>query len=210
MASNNQPITSTPHYSNNATAFPMEAGCCCGFIRLRLEQAPLAVNCCHCTSCQRETGSAFSPNIIIEAINVTRLPPAAPTVPASPVAPENLPPAGPGLHDGQDDGSGLVKTHIPSESGDGQTVVRCPKCLNAVWSEYMGPAMMYIKAGTLDRAWLVEPDAHIFVRSKRPFVGIGDGKPQFEAYYNKTEVWRPESLERWAKFLESRATNGLV
>lgn len=214
MASSNLPVASTPHYSDDPSAFPMEAGCCCGFVRLRLEQAPLVVHCCHCTSCQRETGSAFSPNIIIEASNVTRLPPAAPAVPAYPGAPEASPPAGPGLHDGQDDGSSLVKTLIPSESGEGQTIVRCPKCLAAVWSEYDVPLVKYIKGGTLDRAWLVEPDAHIFVRSKRPFVEISDGKPQFERYYEKSKVWRPESLERWDKLLpdivklrESRGSN---
>lgn len=214
MASSNLSVASTPHYSDDPSAFPMEAGCCCGFVRLRLEQAPLVVHCCHCTSCQRETGSAFSPNIIIEASNVTRLPPAAPAVPAYPGAPETSPPAGPSLHDGQDDGSRLVETLIPSESGEGQTIVRCPKCLTAVWSEYDVPLVKYIKGGTLDRAWLVEPDAHIFVRSKRPFVEISDGKPQFERYYDKSKVWRPESLERWDKLLpdivklrESRGSN---
>ncbi|KUI67475.1 hypothetical protein VM1G_02796 [Cytospora mali] len=192
-----------PHYSDNPSGFPMEAGCCCGFVRLRLEKAPMAMHCCHCTSCQRETGSAFSPNIIIEASNVTRISPAAPTIPAYPGAPEVLPSAGPSLHDGWDDGTGLVKTHIPSESGEGQTVVRCPKCLAIVWSEYgsFGPTVRFIKGGTLDRAWLVEPDVHIFVRSKRPFVEISDGKPQFEGYYERAKVWRPESLERWAKLL---------
>ncbi|ROV89982.1 hypothetical protein VMCG_10091 [Cytospora schulzeri] len=134
----------------------------------------------------RETGSAFSPNIIIEASNVTRLPPAAPAAPAYPGAPEVFPAAAPSLHDGQDDGSELVETLIPSESGDGQTIVRCPKCLTVMWGEYGVPLVKYIKGGTLDRAWLVEPDAHIFVRSKRPFVEIGDGKPQFERYYERT------------------------
>ena len=162
----------------------------------------MAVHCCHCTACQRETGSAFSPNVIIEASNVTRLPPAAPAVPAYPGAPGVLPPAGPSLHDGQEDGVGLVKTLIPSESGVGQTVVRCPKCFNAVWSEYVfGPAVKFIKGGALDRGWLVEPDLHIYMRSKRPFVEISDGKPQFDEYYDRNEVWRPEALERWARLL---------
>lgn len=201
MASNNPPVTSTPHYSDNPSAFPMEAGCCCGFVRLRLEQAPLVVNCCYCTSCQRETGSTCSPNIIIEASNVTRLPPATPTVPAYPGSPEILPTAGPSLHDGQDDSSRLVETRIPSESGEGQNVVRCPKCLSVVWSEYDVPLFRWIKGGTLDRAWLVEPDAHIYVRSKRPFVEISDGKPQFEGSYESNKVWRQESLERRAKLL---------
>lgn len=212
MASNNQePPATTPHYSENPSAFPMEGGCCCGFVRYRLEQAPMASHNCHCTACQRETGSAFSPNIIIEASNVTRLAPAAPTVPAHRGAPDTLPPAGPAPsapapgsgneNDKQPDGD-LLRVPIPSESGAGQTIVRCPRCLSAVWSEYaFGPAVRFVKSGTLDRAWLVEPDLHIYVRSKRPFVEIGDGKPQFQEYYDRKQVWRPEGLERWAKVM---------
>lgn len=59
----------------------------------------------------------------------------------------------------------------------------------------------WIKGDALDRAWLVEPDAHIYVRSKRSFVEISDGKPQFEGHYEKSKVWRQESLDRWAKLL---------
>lgn len=160
---------------------------------------------CHCTSCQRETGSAFSPNIIIEASNMTRLAPAAPTVPAHRNAPDSLttagpaPAAAPAQPDGDD---GLLHVVIPSESGAGQTVVRCPRCLTAVWSEYaLGPAVRFVKSGTLDRPWMIEPDLHIYLRSKRPFVTVADGKPQFQEYYDRAQVWRPEGLERWAKVM---------
>lgn len=173
----------------------------------------MASHTCHCTSCQRETGSAFSPNIIIEASNVTRLAPAPPTVPAHRNAPDTLPTAGPapapvtirGALGGNgnppnDDDDDLLRQIIPSESGAGQTIVRCPRCLAAVWSEYaFGPAVRFVKSGTLDRPWLIEPDLHIYVRSKRPFVAIADGKPQFQEYYDRAEFWRPEGLERWAK-----------
>ncbi|KAG6362065.1 hypothetical protein INS49_010294 [Diaporthe citri] len=214
MASNNQePSATTPHYSENPSAFPMEGGCCCGHVRYSVDQAPMASHSCHCTACQRETGSAFSPNIIIEASSVTRLAPAAPTMPAHRGAPDTLPPAGPApapapapapSAGGNDDTppDDLLRVAIPSESGAGQTIVRCPRCLAAVWSEYaFGPAVRFVKSGTLDRAWLVEPDLHIYVRSKRPFVEISDGKPQFQEYYDRSQVWRPEGLERWARVM---------
>lgn len=212
MASNNEePSAATPHYSQNPSAFPMEGGCCCGYVRYSLDQAPMASHNCHCTACQRETGSAFSPNIIIEASSVTRLAPAAPTMPAHCGAPDTLPPAGPavppapGAENDQgpptDDGD-LLRVLIPSESGAGQTIVRCPRCLSTVWTEYaFGPAVRFVKSGTLDRAWLVEPDLHIFVRSKRPFVEISDGKPQFQEFYDRSQHWRPEGLERWARVM---------
>lgn len=184
----------------------MEGGCCCGHVRYLLKQAPMASHNCHCTACQRETGSAFSPNIIIEASSVTRLAPATPTMPAHRGAPDTLPPAGPAIGAGDEDNKqqpdDLLRVLTPSESGAGQTIVRCPRCFTVVWSEYVfGPAVRFIKSGTLDRPWLVEPDLHIYVRSKRPFVEISDGKPQFQEYYDRSQVWRPEGLERWARVM---------
>jgi hypothetical protein len=41
---------------SDAAAFPAEGGCVCGKLRYRLEKPPMAVHCCHCTWCQRESG----------------------------------------------------------------------------------------------------------------------------------------------------------
>lgn len=59
--------------------------------------------------------------------------------------------------------------------------------------------MLFLRGGTLDRAWLVAPDVHLFVRSKRDFVVLADDDttPKFEGYYDRRKVWRMESLERW-------------
>ena len=38
----------------------LEGGCACGKVRYRLKREPMIVHCCHCTWCQRETGSAFA------------------------------------------------------------------------------------------------------------------------------------------------------
>lgn len=43
-----------------------EGHCTCGQVRYRLTQEPLFTHCCHCTWCQRETGSAFALNAMIE------------------------------------------------------------------------------------------------------------------------------------------------
>jgi len=47
-----------------------EGGCSCGSIRYRLTSEPLFVHCCHCRNCQRQTGSAFVINLLIEADRV--------------------------------------------------------------------------------------------------------------------------------------------
>src|SRR3546814_5062650 len=79
------------------SAFPIEGGCDCRFVRYRLESKPLFVHCCHCRWCQRETGSAFALNAMIESDRMTLLS----------AAPE------------------IVDT--PSNSGKGQKIARCPR-----------------------------------------------------------------------------------
>ena len=44
----------------------MDGRCGCGAIHFRLKSAPLFVHCCHCKDCQRQTGSAFVLNALIE------------------------------------------------------------------------------------------------------------------------------------------------
>ena len=51
----------------------LEGGCACGTVRYRLESAPMFVHCCHCRDCQRQTGSAFVLNALIETDRITLL-----------------------------------------------------------------------------------------------------------------------------------------
>src|SRR5262249_55623686 len=47
-----------------------EGGCSCGEVRYRLDSRPLFTHCCHCLNCQRQTGSAFVINLLIETDRV--------------------------------------------------------------------------------------------------------------------------------------------
>ena len=51
----------------------IEGGCSCRTVRFRLTSRPLFVNCCHCRWCQRESGSAFALNAMIETDRIERL-----------------------------------------------------------------------------------------------------------------------------------------
>jgi hypothetical protein len=51
----------------------LEGGCACGEVRYRLTSEPLFVHCCHCSRCQRQTGSAFAVNVLIETERVELL-----------------------------------------------------------------------------------------------------------------------------------------
>ena len=147
-----------------------EGGCACGQVRYRLKRAPMIVHCCHCTSCQRESGTGFAINGLIEAGEVE-------TLAGAPEA---------------------VMT--PSESGHGQQVWRCPSCRVAVWSNYGGAkdVLRFIRCGTLDDAWRITPDVHIFTRSKLPWVRLPDDARAFEVYYKRIEVWPQDSQDRIA------------
>ena len=151
----------------------LEGGCACGTIRYRLESRPMFVHCCHCTSCQTETGSAFVINALIEPERVTLL---AGT-------PEAI--------------------MTPSESGKGQNILRCPSCRIALWSNYggAGDLIRFVRIGTLDEPGLLPPDVHIYTRSKLPWVRLPEGVPAVEAYYSSAELWPAQSLERRAKAL---------
>lgn len=132
---------------------------------------PLFVHCCHCRWCQRETGSAFAINALVESSQVNVLKGA----PAS------------------------VLT--PSESGKGQKIVRCPECHVALWSHYagIGDKVSFIRAGALDNPDLLAPDIHIFTESKQPWVTIPDGVPAVPVYYDRRRYWPADSLERYQR-----------
>lgn len=147
----------------------MEGGCACRAVRYRLLSRPLFVNCCHCRWCQRETGSAFALNAMIEADRVELLA----------GAPEIVP--------------------TPSLSGRGQKIARCPVCRVALWSNYpgAGDAVRFVRVGTLDDPDALPPEIHIFTRSKQPWVALPPGTPAVEEYYDREKYWPAESLARW-------------
>ena len=148
--------------------FAAEGGCTCRQVRYRMTSRPLFVHCCHCSWCQRETGTAFALNAMIEADRVALLA----------GAPE------------------MVDT--PSASGRGQKIWRCPACRVAVWSTYSGAGdkVRFVRVGTLDQPARLPPDIHIFTSTRQPWVMLPDGVPAVPEFYDPREMWPAESLER--------------
>lgn len=151
-----------------------QGGCTCGAVRFRLSSEPLFVHCCHCRWCQRESGSAFALNAMIESGRVELLQ----------GEPEHV--------------------AIPTQSGKGQTVARCPHCRIALWSHYAGAgnAISFVRVGTLDDPGSLPPDIHIFIASKQPWVVVPPGVPAVEEYYRRSLYWPEESLQRRKALLE--------
>lgn len=147
----------------------MDGGCTCGAVRYRLKARPMFVHCCHCTWCQRETGSAFAVNALIEASQVELLQ------------------------------GNLVQTTLPSSSGKGQVLNRCADCGVAVWSNYAGagPTIHFVRAGTLDDPSQVPADIHIYTSTKQPWVILPDGVPAVAEYYKSADYWPADSRARF-------------
>ncbi|KAK3191583.1 hypothetical protein K4F52_002398 [Lecanicillium sp. MT-2017a] len=205
--------------------YPLHGACACGQTTYTVSLAPLIVHCCHCTSCQRQLGSSYAINALVEAEAVTAkfLPlstssgidaafarltastaaisleeknetrdAAATKLPAEENSKTDVTA---GRH------NQLERTTVPTESHRGQTMVSCPACHTVLWSHYdgSGPHLAFVRVGTLDEPHRVQPDAHIYTRSKSPFITMSDGKPQFEGYYeDRKAFYRPETLDRVA------------
>ena len=145
-----------------------EGGCACGEVRYRLTSEPLFTHCCHCLNCQRQTGSAFVINLLIEADRVELI-------------------------------SGEPQPiDIPRDDGSTQRVWRCPSCQIALYSQYTSPLVRFVRGGTLDEPRGIEPDVHIFTKSKVDWVALPDSVPAFRVFYDPKELWPAASHERWA------------
>jgi len=146
----------------------LEGGCACGAVRYRLTAPPLIVHACHCHDCQKQTGSAFVLNMWIEKNCVEA-------------------------------DHGLPKSVIlAAPSGKPHEVFFCGDCATRLWSKYHAAPgdTLLVRVGTLDHPESVEPDVHIFTRSKLPWVQLPPDKPAFEAFYKLPEVWPTASQER--------------
>ena len=156
--------------TNHASTF--EGGCSCGGLRYRMLSRPLIVHCCHCSWCQRQTGTAFAVNALIEAERVEVLKGA------------------------------VVEMTVDSPSGANQRIARCPDCQVAVWSYYLvladdlGEAIRFIRVGTLDEPARLPPDVHIFTSSRQPWLTLPAGARIFDEYFVIKETWTADSFQR--------------
>ncbi len=141
--------------------------CACGAVRYHFTSMPMFVHCCHCLDCQRQTGSAFVINGLIEADRIV-------------------------IESGDP-----RPISMPTESGRPHDIYRCPECQTAMWSDYGGrPYLRFARTGTLENPAGIVPDVHIFTRSKLPWVTIPPDVPAFEIFYDMKTLWPSEAQER--------------
>ncbi len=117
-------------------------GCHCGHVRYEAEVDPAAVRVCHCTDCQRLTGTAFRTNIA--------------SLPGSFVLTSGSPKI-------------YLKT---AESGNKRAHAFCPECGTPIYAAAPGPnpATVELRLGGIDqRAQLGPPVRQIWCRSALPW-----------------------------------------
>ncbi|MEN9864764.1 MAG: hypothetical protein RL748_354 [Pseudomonadota bacterium] len=147
-----------------------DGGCACGQVRYRLLRNPMFVHCCHCTRCQRETGTPFAHHAMIEFTQMSLL------------------------------CGEVEYVKVPTDSGNRHWVIRCKSCKTAMWNEHGSRQAVtrYVRVGTLDQPNLLPPLAHIYVQSKQPWLQLDAATPAFAEYYDAAKLWPAASLERYA------------
>ena len=126
----------------------IEGGCLCGAVRYSSDAEPLMQVVCHCETCRKNSGSAFSMNVAVpqDSLRIER-----------------------GSPRRYEDHSGA--------SGKAFYRFFCGDCGSHVYSHGAAyGAIVFIKAGTLDDANWLAPNLHIWCAGKLPRVGIPGGR----------------------------------
>ncbi len=132
--------------------FPREGGCQCGAIRYVVDGPPALVFACHCTACQRRSGSAFTVSLIVpdRQFRLTR-------------------------------GTPKPQTRT-ADSGGTLTHWFCADCGTPILGMRRGAGTEFfqtVRLGTLDDASGLRPTVHTWTRSAQDWVAIPTGPLSF-------------------------------
>jgi len=142
----------------------LTGGCLCGAVRYTLREGMrMKPYACHCTDCQSRTGSAFSEHMLIALADLE-------------IAGE--------LDSGEYD----------QPSGAHSTIFGCAKCKSRIYAvNNTREGMASLRCGTLDASASFVPAAHVWVKSKQPWIILpADAKVMDE---------QPRSAEEWMAFV---------
>jgi hypothetical protein len=152
-------------------AFPQLGGCLCGEVRYSLDEDPVTLYVCHCTDCQRQTGSSFALSLIVrrEAFRFVRGKPGEASIE---------------MPDGR-----LKRFHF------------CPRCHTRFGGPSSVSGLAVIEPGTLDDTSWLQPVGNIWTRSAQPWVAIPESElsferePQGDAWLSLVRAWKNRSTE---------------
>lgn len=129
----------------------LSGGCNCKAVRYRLGRAPLATIACHCINCRRQSGAAYSINLVVRASDM------------------------------RVDGELATFVDGDTASGQPVERQFCGACGSPIRSlPSASPNIFAVKAGTLDDPGRFAPTMHIWTSSALPWVPIPPDIPSFE------------------------------
>jgi hypothetical protein len=137
-----------------------EGGCVCGAVRYVAQGDPSRVTVCHCTWCQRRTGSAFGVEVVYpqDAVIVA--------------------------------GATQTYRHISDESGRWLDQHFCGRCGTSIGISLEAvPGIRTIAAGTFDDPSWLEPEKYpfryVYLRSAQSWSNLPDGVEHYEAHFRR-------------------------
>ncbi len=126
----------------------------------------MITHACHCRWCQRETGTAFAQNALIETDRLEAT--------------------------GETE---TIDTPSNSGRGQAVVrCAACKIALWSHYGG--AEQIAFLRVGTLDNPDAFPPDIHIWTSSKQPWVTLPEGARAVPEYYKSADVWTPEALER--------------
>ena len=136
-----------------------QGGCVCGSVRYVAKGDPLRVTVCHCTWCQRRTGTAFA---VVAAFDDDKV--------------------------DLNGGARGKYRHISDETGRWLDVEFCPKCgTNVGFTLERRPGLRAIDSGTFDDPGWLRTDQHhfryIFLRSAQKWSEVPAGAETYEKHF---------------------------
>ena len=127
----------------------MTGGCSCGQVRYSANAEPMFTGVCHCTNCQKQSGTAFN---VVVAIPAAALSIQGPTKTYAATG---------------DSGNETIRKFCPN---CGSTILSEPAAM---------PGAAVLRAGTLDDTSWLKPTMEIYCDSKQPWVSLGGGLQSF-------------------------------
>jgi hypothetical protein len=129
-----------------------EGGCLCGAVRYRVTDAPARTTVCHCTFCQRRTGSAFALMAYFKQAHIEII-----------------------------SGTLKMYEHRSDESNRSLGLEFCPICGTTVaMTVETLPGTRGIAGGTFDDPSWLQVQRHTWLRSAHPWIVVPPDVEQFE------------------------------
>jgi len=121
-------------------SLPLAGRCQCGALRYEVAAAPMVLYCCHCTNCQKQTGSAF-------VLSAAILEPSLSFVSGTP-----------------------RRFTWTADSGSERFGMFCGDCGTRIANgQSPSNGVFSLRAGTLDDTSWIRPAGHIWMRSAQPW-----------------------------------------